>query len=110
MYERHFVAWHEGVGYDLEIGRPGGGPSRVLWRITSIDEGSASLRITVYPYALQHLPVLVRRAPHLFWLLPLLGRYLDSVVRGFEWYITRQEAVPRDAFGARPWFSARDAA
>ncbi len=110
VFERRFVAWQEGVGYDLEIGRSGGSQSRVRWRIMSIGEEGAVLRITVRPHALQHLPVLVRWLPHYFWLRPLLGRYLDSVVRGVEWYVTRGEAVPRNAFGAHPWFSARNAA
>ena len=41
-------------------------------------------------------------------LRPLLAEYLSSVVRGFEWYVTRGEAVPRDQFGPHPWFSARE--
>jgi hypothetical protein len=29
-------------------------------------------------------------------------------VRGFEWYVTRGEPVPRNKFGKHPWFSASE--
>lgn len=106
VYERRFRNWIEGVGYDLEIGRRGGGQSSVSWRIEPIDDRHCSLRIVVCPHVLQNLPVVIRWIPHLLRLRPMLRKYLDSVVRGFEWYVTRSEAVPRNAFGEHPWFSA----
>ena len=33
IFERRFCRWIDGVGYDLEIGRRGGGMSFVSWRI-----------------------------------------------------------------------------
>ena len=105
VFARQFREWIEGVGYDLEIGRPGGSKSTVSWRITPIDEQSCKLRITVCPSALQGIPVVIRWLPHLLRVRPLLRQYLDSVVRGFEWYVTRKEAVPKNAFGTHPWFS-----
>ena len=107
-FERRFREWFEGVGYDLEIGRSGGGKSLVSWRITPIGDNSCSLRITVCPHGLQTLPTVIRWVPHALWLRPQLSRYLDSVVKGFEWYVVRQEPVPRNAFGTHPWFSAPD--
>ena len=107
IYERQFYEWIEGVGYDLEIGRSNGGRSLVSWRIKKIDDHSCSLKITVYPHALQNLPTLIRWIPHALWIRPLLRKYLNSVVRGFEWYVLRGEPVPRNAFGIHPWFSAR---
>jgi len=107
IYERHFHKWIEGVGYDLEIGRSGGGKSFVSWRVKPIDDHSCALRITVYPHALQNLPTVIRWIPYALRLRPLLRAYLDSVVRGFEWYVVRRIPVPRNAFGEHPWFSAR---
>jgi hypothetical protein len=104
-YERHFYEWHEGVGYDLDIGRCGGNKSRVCWRIVPIGEDCCVLRITVYPHILQSLPTLVRWVPHLLWLRPLLRKYLDSVVRGFEWNVINGQAVAPNQFGKHPWFS-----
>lgn len=105
QFERQFREWIEGVGYDLEIGRKGGGQSLVSWRIVPVDDLSCTLRITVCPPALQNLPIVIRWVPHVLWLQPQLRKYLDSVVRGFEWYIVRREAVPRNAFGTHRWFS-----
>lgn len=107
VFERRFREWTEGVGYDLEIGRRNGPQSTVSWRITPAGEQSCVLRITVCPHALQGVPGAIRWLPHTLWLGPTLRRYLESVVRGFEWYVTRQEPVPRNAFGTHPWFSAR---
>jgi hypothetical protein len=107
MYERNFREWIEGVGYDLEIGRPGGGQSLVSWRLVSINEQQCVLRITVCPHALQNLPSLIRWIPHWLWLRPMLRKYLASVLQGIEWYVIRREPVPDNAFGVHPWFSAR---
>jgi hypothetical protein len=106
FFERHFHEWIEGVGYDLEIGRKDGGKSSVRWRITPVDDRSCRLRITGCPHALQSIPSIIRWVPHWLWLGPQLRKYLDSVVRGVEWYATRGQPVPRDAFGTHPWFSA----
>ncbi len=108
VYERQFRRWIEGVGYDLQIGRKGGGKSLVSWRVIPIDDYCCALKITVCPHALQNLPILIRWIPYVLWLRPLLRKYLDSVVRGFEWHVVRLEPVPRNAFGTHPWFSERE--
>jgi hypothetical protein len=105
VFERRFRRWFEGVGYDLDIGRRGGGTSQVSWRIMPADTGSL-LRITVYPFVLQSIPVIIRWIPHLARVRPQLTRYLSSVTRGFEWYVIRGRPVARDQFGSHPWFSA----
>ena len=107
MYERRFRQWIDGTGYDLEIGRKNGSTSFVSWRITPIDTRACTLRITVCPHALQDIPVAIRWIPYTLRLRPLLRDYLESVVKGFEWYVVRGEAVPRNAFGTHPWFSGR---
>lgn len=107
VYVRHFRAWMDGIGYDLEIGRRGGRASLVSWRIIPIDDHECVLRIAVCPYVLQNLPIVIRWIPHFLWLRPLLQKYLDSVTRGFEWYVIKREPVPRNAFGTHPWYSSR---
>ena len=107
-YERKFKEWIDGVGYDLEIGRPGGGQSTVSWRITPVDDNNCTLGITVRPGGVLKYPPVIRWVPFYLWLRPKLRSYLVSVVRGFEWYVTQGEPVPRNAFGTHPWFSARE--
>ena len=106
VYERRFRRWIEGVGYDLEIGRSGGGTSQVSWRIVPVDDNSCALSITVRSHALQHMPAMFRWLPHVLWFRPKLKFYLESVIGGFDWYIQNGEPVPRDHFGRHPWFSA----
>jgi hypothetical protein len=106
VYHRRFCRWIDGVGYDLEIGRRGGGSSFVSWRIRPGEGQNCTLNIAVYPHALQHVPVAIRWLPHILRLRPALRSYLSSVVRGFEWYVIRGDPVPRNQFGSHPWFSA----
>ena len=108
-YERRFYYWSERRGYDLEILHRSRRLARVEWRISEIDDNNSTLAITVYPDGLQDRPVFIRWVPHFLWLKPKLSSYLDSVVRGFEWYVTRGEPVPRNQFGEHPWFSKRKA-
>jgi hypothetical protein len=106
VFERRFCRWIDGIGYDLEIGRRGGRSSFVSWRIAPTHDQECTLRIAVYPHVLQGVPIVIRWPPHALRLRPLLRRYLSSVVRGVEWYVTRGEPVPRNQFGSHPWFSA----
>ena len=107
IYGRHFTAWYEGTGYDLEIGGRGEPRSFVTWRIEPIDDQSATLTIAIYPHVLQRVPLLARWLPHLAFVRPLLRRYLSSVLRGVEWYVTRGEPVRPNQFGRHPWFSEK---
>ena len=106
IFERRFRSWIEGVGYDLDIGRSGGRTSFVSWRIGPIDDQHCTLTISVQPHAVEHLPTMIRWLPSLLWVRPRLKSYLSSVVKGFDWYVTRGEPVPRNQFGRHPWFSA----
>ena len=108
VYERRFRRWLKGTGYDLEIFRRDDALASVSWRISPINEQTCKLRIIVYPYVLQKYPVVVRWLPHLLRLRPMLSSYLKSVVKGFEWYVTRGEPVPRNQFGKHQWFSASE--
>lgn len=105
VFERHFTDWIDDVGFDLEIGRSGGGRSTVTWRIADRGEERSTLRITIYPHALQHLPAPVRWIPHMLQLRPQLVRYLTSVVKGVDWFVSRGEPVRRNQFGSHRWFS-----
>ena len=109
VYERRFMRWIEGVGYDLEIGGHDEPASLVSWRIESIDQRNSTLTITVYPHLLQNTPAPLRWFPYAVYLRPMLRRYLSSVIRGFEWYVTRHQPVAHDQFGTHPWFSASNA-
>lgn len=105
VLDRRFTAWYEDSGFDLVIGRPGGRQSPVSWRIRELEERRTRIIIRVRPHAVQHLPVVIRWVPHLTIVRPKLSDYLDSVVRGLEWFVTMGEPVARNQFGDHPWFS-----
>ncbi len=80
---------------------PAGGGKRLLvvsWRIMSVDDQNCILRIADYPHVLQNVPVAIQWLPHIVRVGPMLRTYLSSVLRGFEWYVTRGEPVPRNQF------------
>ena len=104
ILHREIVNWIDGMGYDLVIGRENGRKSYVSWRITGEQE-EAQLRITIYPHALQHIPVAIRWIPHAAIVYPALHSYLRSVVKGFEWFITTETPVSKNQFGSHRWFS-----
>jgi hypothetical protein len=105
VFERRIVNWIDDVGFDLEIGRPDGRVSFVSWRIIPQDERRSCISIIIYPHGLQHLPRVVRWAPHLLFLRPRLKQYLRAVANGLDWFITNGQPVRRNQFGAHPWFS-----
>ena len=105
IYERRFVRWIDGVGYDLEIGGRGETTSFVSWRITPRDETRSELTISVLPHVLQGIPLVFRWIPHVLYVRPLLRRYLSAVTRGFAWFVTTGTPVTHNQFGSHPWFS-----
>jgi hypothetical protein len=68
-------------------------------------EQRSSIEIAIYPHAAQKIPIIFRRVPHFFWLQPQLRRYLQSVLKGLDNFVTRGEVVRRNQFGAHRWFS-----
>ena len=108
VMQREFTNWIDGEGYDLQICRKGGRKSYVSWRIK--DEGEeARLRITIYPHALQNIPIAIRWLPHITVIQPALNSYLESVIKGFEWFIITGKSVTKNQFGSHKWFSNNDA-
>lgn len=105
VLHREFSNWVDDVGYDLIIGRKGGRQSYVSWRITQDGDNLSTLNITLYPHVLRNVPVAIRWIPHFAFIRPKMQNYLDSVVRGFEWFITTGTPVTKNQFGSHPWFS-----
>jgi hypothetical protein len=105
VMDREFINWIDGVGYDLSIGRKGGGKSYVSWRIKEVQKSISALSITIYPHALQNTPILFRWVPYIGYIQPALSSYLKSVTRGFEWFIKTGKPVRKNQFGSHKWFS-----
>ncbi len=108
VLRRTITDWFDDVGFNLDISRPGGRTSQVSWRIAELEERRTRISVTIYPHAVQHLPLLIRWVPHLLIVRRQLARYLDSVLQGLDWFVTMGEPVTRNQFGSHPWFSPVD--
>ena len=105
-YQRNFVAWHDGRGYDIELGVAPELTSRVLWRVASAGELSAVLSIEVWPYLKTALPQARkdRYVAHFFG--EQLQHYLDCVVQGVRYTAETGKNVQPDQFGTNLLYSA----
>lgn len=104
-YQRDFVAWYEGEGYDIEIGPPPHKTAHVAWRIKALDEARSELSIEVTPYLKLGLSESRKQAYQQRFFGDVIAQYLDSVVRGVDHVVTTGQAVQKDQFGTHPIYS-----
>ena len=95
VLEREFTTWIDGVGYDLKARTEEGLRYRVSWRITPEEDLQSSLSITIKPHSEERVEQYAR----------LLGRYLEQVLQGIEYYIRSGNPVSRNQFGSHRLFS-----
>ena len=89
------------------IGRKGGRKTEVHWDIDPVNDTKSKLTIRLLIPHLQKSPTIIRWFPHFLYLRPNMKKYLNSVVGGYDYYITTGEAVHKDQFGTHPWFSTK---
>jgi len=104
-YQRNFVDWFEGVGYDIELGDPPDQTCRVRWRIRDAGPEHSSLSIEVIPYLKAALPADKRQRYQDRLFGADLQHYLECVVAGVSYWITTGQDVTKDQFGANPLYS-----
>jgi hypothetical protein len=103
-YIRKFIKWEKKEGYSLLIGEKNKKKSKVKWKISLINK-ETYLTITIYPYFLSNYPKIISALPYKLYIQPKLEKYLESVLKGINWYLEKGEKVPRNAFGKHSWFS-----
>lgn len=104
-YQRDFVTWYEGEGYDLEIGPPPDKTARVSWRIQTLEAERSELGIEVTPYLETGLSASRKGSYQRRFFGDSLVQYLDSVVKGVDHLVTTGQAVRKNQFGSHPFFS-----
>lgn len=104
-FQRDFVDWTEGVGYTLEIGRPPEKTALVSWHLEELDAARSALSITVTPYLKINQPPDRKLAYQERSFGKSVERYLDSVVRGVEFFVTTGQPVRKNQFGSHPIYS-----
>jgi hypothetical protein len=98
--QRDFMHWHEGIGYDLQIGPPPRKSSWISWRTYPIEEGTSELSIQVTPILESHLPDANKRAYEATFFGKTIERYLDHLLRGAEHFVLTGIPVQPRQFGA----------
>ena len=106
-YQRNFVSWHEGVGYDIELGDPPNQTARVGWRIEPTSQRTCRLSIEVVPLLKPDLSEEKKRAYQERLFGDVLQHYLECVVAGVKFFATTGKSVLKDQFGRNPLYSDR---
>lgn len=96
---REFDAWYEGHGYDLIASADMGLRYRVTWRISPGDGDHSALTIIIRQFPDQLPEKKVDQYAR------LLGKYLQQVGQGLEYYLRTGERVTRNQFGSHRFFS-----
>ena len=104
-YQRNFVSWQEGVGYDIELGDPPNQTARVRWRIEPTSLQTCRFSIEVVPLLKPDLSEEKKRAYQERLFGEVLQHYLECVVAGVEFFATTGKAVVKDQFGRNPLYS-----
>ena len=103
IYERKFINWIEGIGYDLLIGEKNGYQSFVSWRIQNT--ANSSLTISIYPYKYNTGIKILGFIPYYILVKPLLQKYINSVMQGLKYYIETNQKIQKNQFGTLNFFS-----
>jgi len=104
-FERDFKTWSEGVGYDLEIGPPPRKTSLISWRIEPLGQSRSKLSIEVTPYLDSHLLEAVKFEFQQQYFGKSIELYLDSFLRGIEYFVTTGRPVQAKQFGSHPIYA-----
>jgi hypothetical protein len=105
-FERHFVGWYEGEGFDIEVGLAEKKSAFVQWRIEPMSAGECRLTISLCPYMKAGLSPEESQAFQQRYFADSILLYLDSVLRGVEQLACAGEPVVPDQFGRHPQYSA----
>lgn len=103
-YIREFTTWKPNQGFELCIGKKNGKKSKVLWELQAMNSG-CEIQISIFPYRTNKIAKLMYPFVNFFMIKPKLKKYLESVLKGLEYYLDHKVKVEKNQFGEHPWFS-----
>ena len=103
-WERDFLCWREGIGYDLLIGPPARNSAWISWNIRPLGEAQSDFSLTVSPIMESHLLDTTKKI-FVQTYLASVKVYLDSLLRGMEHFVTTGQPVEARQFGTHPTFA-----
>ena len=106
-YERQFISWDEGRGFQLLLGASREKRSLVIWSLQEIDAENCKLSISVSPYPYARYPYVANWVAHKLWIEPRLESYLFSVLKGLKRFAETGKTVTENQWGSHPWFSSK---
>ena len=79
----------------------------VKWEIltSGSDTIKLSIEIRILDGATMSYPTIINKILLTFYVLPLLGSYLESVLKGFKYFIETGSSVSKNQFGNNSLFS-----
>lgn len=104
ILERNIENWFDKKGYDLFIGKKDGKQSFVSWEIQEIS-GKTSLKITIYPWIYNQGFKIIQFLPFFIFVKPQLQKYINSVLKGLNYFINNNKPVIKNQFGSHRLFS-----
>jgi len=107
ILKRSFYDWNDKCGYRLIINDMRKDIADVRWKILTSDSDTTnlSIEIRILDGALLSYPRIINRILLTFYVLPLLGSYLESVLKGFKYFSETGSSVSKNQFGNNPLFS-----
>jgi len=105
-YQRNFVAWYEGIGYDIELGDPPDQTAKVLWRVEPETSDTCRLSIEVIPLLKKGFEPEKKQRYQQRLFGDVLRHYLACVLCGVRHFATTGVPVTEDQFGTNPHYSA----
>ena len=71
------------------------------------NQQSSILSIEIQPWFINQGNKWMQTIPFLLFAKPRFNSYLDSVLKGLDWYINNEMPVPKNHFGVHNWFSKK---
>jgi hypothetical protein len=103
-WERDFICWSEGVGWDLLIGPPPRKSAWIYWDLQHLGEAQTEMSLTATPILESHLLETTRKIYNQNFATSV-EVYNDSFLRGVEHFVTTGQAVEARQFGTHPIFA-----
>jgi hypothetical protein len=104
-FERDFMHWREGAGFDLQIGPPPRKTAWISWNIEPMGESQSELSIMVTPILDSHLLEATKTSYVQKYFGESMVVYLDSLLRGVEHFVATGQAVEQRQFGTHPIYA-----
>ena len=107
---RIFTEWTEKKGYSLIIGNSKTATAIVEWNLEPINPTKTKLAIdiNVFPdVALQRYNLVLRTIIKYAYFLPYMRHYIQTVCKGFKYYIETDDLVKKNQFGYNTLFSTK---